>query len=82
MEWEPDEQAWLTYIKFELRYKELDRARAIYERFVYVHPEPKYWIKYAHFEENHSYIQSARRVYERAIDMQQATCCLLPYLWR
>lgn len=67
MEWEPDEQAWLTYIKFELRYKELDRARTIYERFVYVHPEPKNWIKYAHFEENHGYIQSARRVYERAI---------------
>lgn len=39
MEWEPDEQAWHTYIKFELRYKELDRARQIYERFVYVHPE-------------------------------------------
>jgi crooked neck len=38
-EWEPDEQAWLTYIKFELRYKEIDRARAVYEKFVSVHPE-------------------------------------------
>lgn len=27
MEWQPDEQAWNTYIKFELRYKEIDRAR-------------------------------------------------------
>ena len=49
MEWEPDEQAWLTYIKFELRYKEIDRARGIYERFVYVHPEVRNWIKFARY---------------------------------
>ena len=36
MEWEPEEQAWNSYIKMELRYKELDRARGIYERFVQV----------------------------------------------
>ena len=47
MEWEPDEQAWLTYIKFELRYKEIERARQIYERFVYVHPDVRNWIKFA-----------------------------------
>jgi crooked neck len=47
MEWEPDEQAWQTYINFELRYKEIDRARHIYERFVMIHPEVKHWIKYA-----------------------------------
>jgi len=34
MEWEPEEQAWHSYINFELRYKELDRARAIYERYI------------------------------------------------
>ena len=42
MEWEPEEQAWHSYINFELRYKELDRARHIYERFVMVHPEVKH----------------------------------------
>ena len=36
MEWEPEEQAWNSYIKMELRYKELERARNIYERFVQV----------------------------------------------
>ena len=41
MEWEPEEQAWHSYINFELRYKELDRARHIYERFVMIHPEVK-----------------------------------------
>ena len=34
MEWEPDEQAWHSYINFELRCKELDRARALYERYI------------------------------------------------
>lgn len=47
MEWEPPEQAWLTYIKFELRYHEVDRARKIYNSFVMVHPEVTNWIRYA-----------------------------------
>ena len=38
MEWEPEEQAWSSYINMELRYKEIDRARSIYEKFVLVHP--------------------------------------------
>lgn len=67
MEWQPDEQAWQTYINFELRYKEIDRARQIYERFVITHPEVKHWIKYARFEENHGFINSARNIYERAV---------------
>ena len=68
MNWEPDEQAWMTYIKFELRYKELTRARNIYERFVIVHPDPKNWVKYARFEENHGYIHGTRKIYERALE--------------
>ena len=34
MEWEPEEQAWHSYINFELRYKELDRARVVYEKYI------------------------------------------------
>ena len=68
MEWEPEEQAWQSYINFELRYKELDRARAIYERFVIIHPEVKNWIKYAKFEDKHHYISSARNIFERGVE--------------
>lgn len=39
MEWQPEEQAWLTYIKFEMRYHEADEARNIYEQFIMIHPE-------------------------------------------
>ena len=66
MEWEPEEQAWLSYIKMEMRYKEVELARHIYERFVQVHPEPKNWIRYARFEEQNGYIENARNVFERA----------------
>lgn len=52
MEWEPEEQAWLSYIKMELRYKEVDRARAVYEHFVMCHHNVKNWIRFARFEES------------------------------
>lgn len=61
------EQAWQTYINFELRYKELDKARKIFERFLLVYPLVKNWIKYAHFEASHGYINRARNAYERAV---------------
>ena len=31
-------QGWASYIKMELRYNEVERARAIYERYVQCHP--------------------------------------------
>lgn len=68
MDWQPDEQAWQSYINFEIRHKEIQRARQIYERFVMVHPEVKHWIKYARFEESHGFINSSREIYERAIN--------------
>lgn len=33
-EWEPELQAWHSYINFELRYKEVEKARTIYERYI------------------------------------------------
>ncbi|CAI0392017.1 unnamed protein product [Linum tenue] len=33
MNWMPDQQGWLSYIKFELRYNEIERARDIYTAF-------------------------------------------------
>lgn len=68
MEWEPEEQAWLSYIKMELRYKEVDHARHIYEHFVQVHPDVKNWIRYARFEEQNGNLGNARNVFERAAD--------------
>jgi tetratricopeptide (TPR) repeat protein len=52
MGWEPGEEAWLAYIKFELRYKQVDRARQVQKRFVTIYPVPKNWIRWAKFEES------------------------------
>ena len=69
IEWEPPEQAWQTYINFELRYKEIDRARSVYQRFLHVHgTNVQNWIKYAKFEERNGYIGNARAAYERAME--------------
>uniref|UniRef100_A0A1I8EGT4 Pre-mRNA-splicing factor Syf1/CRNKL1-like C-terminal HAT-repeats domain-containing protein n=1 Tax=Wuchereria bancrofti TaxID=6293 RepID=A0A1I8EGT4_WUCBA len=69
MDWEPPEQAWQTYINFELRYKEIDRARTIWQRFLHVHGhDVKQWLRYAKFEERFGYIGNARAVYERALE--------------
>merc|ERR1711983_268716 len=62
------DQYWLTYINFEKRYKEIDRAREIFEKFVYVHPDVKNWIKFATFEQKHGFINSARSIYEKAVE--------------
>jgi crooked neck len=35
----------------EVRYNELDRAAAIWERLVACHPEPKLWVKWAKWTE-------------------------------
>jgi crooked neck len=32
MKWEPDHNGWTAYIKMELRYNEVERARQIFER--------------------------------------------------
>jgi crooked neck len=67
MEWQPDEQAWLTYIKFEMRCGETERARGIYERFVKVHPSVKAWLRWAKFEDSLGERDRARAVFEQAV---------------
>lgn len=67
MSWEPDEAAWSAYIKLEKRYSEWQRARSIFERFVFVHPEPRNWIKWARFEEENGTSDLVREVFGTAI---------------
>ncbi|KAJ1655551.1 NineTeen Complex (NTC) component [Dispira simplex] len=67
MKWEPDESAWLAYIKFEIRYQELGLARRLFARMVLVHPEPKYWLKWVKFEEDYGTFDKVREVFNQAI---------------
>ncbi|KAK4734638.1 hypothetical protein R3W88_008899 [Solanum pinnatisectum] len=66
--WMPDQQGWLSYIKFELRYNEIERAREIFHRFVQCHPKVSAWIRFAKFEMKNGEIGRARSCYERALE--------------
>jgi crooked neck len=68
MEWQPDDQAWYSYIKLELRANEIERARQIYERYVQCHPAERSYLKFAKWEEKHHQFALARKIYERAME--------------
>ncbi|XP_013627731.1 PREDICTED: crooked neck-like protein 1 [Brassica oleracea var. oleracea] len=68
MNWSPDQQGWLSFAKFELRYNETERARSIYERFFLCHPKASSFIRYAEFEVKCGEVSRARDVYERAME--------------
>ncbi len=101
MDWEPDDNGWTSYIKLELRYKEVcypttlitdsiftsylihsfivqvDRARAIFDRYVVCHNTSMAWIKFAKFEHRHGNTGTTRSVYERALEVRHHS---LPFL--
>jgi hypothetical protein len=56
------------HVQFELRYNEVDRARAVFERYVEVLPSVKAWVRYAKFELQHNDVARARSCYERAME--------------
>lgn len=68
MQWEPNDKAWQAYIKLEERYNELDRASAIYERWIGCRPIPKNWIAWAKFEEDRGMPDKAREVFQTALE--------------
>jgi crooked neck len=68
LKWEPEEQAYILYIKMEKRYKEKEKITSIYSRFINVHPEPKNWIKWAKFEEGRGNIESTRNIFKKSIE--------------
>ena len=68
MQWEPDDKAWQSYIKLEERYNELERASAIYERWIGCRPIPKNWVTWAKFEEERAKADKAREVFQTALE--------------
>jgi crooked neck len=51
-----------------LRYNEVERARAVFERYVEILPSVKAWVRYAKFEMSNGNVALARRCYERAVE--------------
>lgn len=67
MEWQPEYNAWNSYIKLEVRHQCPDRAREVFERFIICHNEVETYIKYAKWEEKQGAMEKARVVLERAL---------------
>lgn len=67
VEWEPDDHAWSSFVRLELRAMQPDRARGVFERWVECHNLPRVWIKWAKFEEKQSQTALARAVFEKAM---------------
>jgi len=67
MEWQPEYNAWNSYIKLEMRHKCPDNARVIFERFIICHNEVETYIKYAKWEDKQGEAEKARVVLERAL---------------
>ena len=68
LEWMPDDNAFLAYIKMESRYDEYDRCRHVFNRYVDTHQSVRAWIRYARFEEKAGEPAKSRAVFERGIE--------------
>lgn len=49
MEWEPDDNGWNSYVKFEMRQQETERARKVLERYLECHPTQRAYLKFARY---------------------------------
>ena len=52
----------------EMRYKEVERARNIFERYVRCIPTVRSYVRYAKFELRNGDVARSRRCYERAVE--------------
>lgn len=51
MKWMPDDNAWLSYARFETRCASLDRAEAVMRRYVNTYPSAKAFLKFSKWAE-------------------------------
>ncbi len=68
MDWKPDEQAWMAFIKFEERRGHSVQApRNVFMRYVDCTMSQRSFLKWAQWEEKGSHLAEARGVYERSL---------------
>lgn len=67
MTWEPKENAWDAYIKFEKRMQDDEKCLGILERYIDVFPKAQSYLKLAKFLEKQKMWKKTREVYEKAM---------------
>lgn len=73
IQWKIDETAFLCYIKFEERCKEIDKCREIFEKLIVQFPKLSCFYKFIRFERKHKNIARARAVFEKCIQLLPAS---------
>ena len=68
MKWMPDDNAWLSYARFETRCGQLDRAEAIMRRYVNAYPCARAFLRFAKWAEFEAKnVELARTIFEAAL---------------
>eukprot|EP01064_Diplonema_japonicum_P039324 TRINITY_DN9825_c0_g1_i1.p1 TRINITY_DN9825_c0_g1~~TRINITY_DN9825_c0_g1_i1.p1 ORF type:complete len:641 (+),score=134.04 TRINITY_DN9825_c0_g1_i1:188-2110(+) len=74
MGWKPKSHGWHLFAKFEIRFKEIEKARDVIRQMVtYFNDEPS-WLYFARFEEKYGKPALARRIYEEGLDALGTEC--------
>lgn len=72
--WEPEDSAWTSFIRLELRHDHPEGARRIFGRYVQCHAVPRAYVRWAKFEEQQGAPANARAVYEAALQQLRDDC--------
>jgi crooked neck len=68
MQWMPDDNAWLSYARFETRCNQMDRAEDVMRRYVNEYPSASAFIRFAKWAEYEAKnVALARTVYESCL---------------
>eukprot|EP01059_Diplonema_ambulator_P006690 TRINITY_DN16308_c0_g1_i1.p1 TRINITY_DN16308_c0_g1~~TRINITY_DN16308_c0_g1_i1.p1 ORF type:complete len:652 (+),score=283.37 TRINITY_DN16308_c0_g1_i1:45-1958(+) len=74
MAWKPKAHGWHLYSKFEIRFKEFEKARDVIRQMVTYFNDEDSWLYFARFEEKYGKAALARRIYEEGLDALGAEC--------
>jgi len=68
MKWNPDDNGWLSYARFETRCHQLDRAEAVMRRYVNTYPSAQAFLRFAKWAEFEAKnVTLARNIFESAL---------------
>lgn len=72
--WQPEDSAWTSFIRLELRHNHPEGARRVFGRYVRCHAVPRSYVRWAKFEEQQGEGANARAVYEAALAELRDDC--------
>jgi len=72
---------WIKYAEMEIRHKNINHARNIFDRAVAILPRiDQFWYKYTYMEEMLGNVAGARQVFERWMDWEPTEEAWLAYI--